>query len=90
MPAALPDEGLLLRSGDGFDAARVLLLLDAAIELVVALPDRDTLFVGDPQRIDVGRVGSAVAAVAANAPHPVSDSLYRLSDGRLEPVASAR
>ena len=90
MPAALPPEGVLLRSGDGFDAARVLLLLDAATELVVGLPDRDTLFVGDAQRVDVARVEAAVAAVAANAPHPVTDALYRVNGGRLEPVAAAR
>jgi hypothetical protein len=90
LPAALPDEGMVLRSGDGFDAARVLLLLDAATELVVGLPDRDTLFVGDPQRVDVARVEAAVAAVAANAPHPVTDALYRLNGGRLQPVAADR
>lgn len=90
MPAALPPEGVLLRSGDGFDAARVLLLLDAATELVVGLPDRDTLFVGDAQRVDVAKVEAAVAAVAANAPHPVTDALYRVNGGRLEPVAAAR
>ncbi|MBM3961354.1 MAG: hypothetical protein FJ306_05560 [Planctomycetes bacterium] len=90
LPAALPAEGLVLRSGDGFDAARVLLLLDAATELVVGLPDRDTLFVGDPLRVDVARIEAAVAAVAANAPHPVTDALYRLNGGRLQPVAADR
>lgn len=90
LPAALPPEGMVLRSGDGFDAARVLLLLDAATELVVGLPDRDTLFVGDPERVDVARVEAAVAAVAANAPHPVTDALYRLNGGRLQPVAADR
>ena len=90
MPAAVPAEGMVLRSGDGFDAARVLLLLDAATELVVGLPDRDTLFVGDPQRVDFARVEAAVAAVAQNAPHPVTDALYRLSDGRLAPAAAVR
>jgi|688.fasta_scaffold320022_2 hypothetical protein len=89
VPTDLPSDGLLVRTGDGFDAARVLLLLDAAIELVVALPDRDTLFVGDARRVDLTAVAAAVAAVAANAPHPVTEALYRLNDGRLEPVAAA-
>lgn len=90
LPERVPEDGLVLRSGDGYDAARVLLLLGSDEELLVALPDRDTLWVGRAPEVDVAQVAAAAAAVAANAPHPVAGSLFRLTAGQLEPLQASR
>lgn len=78
-------EPVLLQSGDGYDAARVL-LLDSVDGLLVAMPDRDVLWVANAEGQDLTTLGAAAAAMAAAAPHPISDRLYRLTDGRLEPL----
>lgn len=90
LPARVPDDGLVLRSGDGYDAARVLLLLGSDEDLLVALPDRDTLWVGRAPEADVAQVAAAAEAVAAHAPHPVEGGVFRLTDGQLEPLTSPR
>jgi uncharacterized protein YtpQ (UPF0354 family) len=80
---------LLLQIGDGYDAARVL-LLDQAEGLLVAMPDRDTLWVGREGRgrsNNLASLMSAAESMARSAPHPVSDRVYRVRDGYLEPVA---
>lgn len=82
-------EGVLLQSGDGFDATRVL-LLDQQDGLLVAVPDRDTLWAGPERDQDVERLMSATEAMAGRAPHPISSSVFRLSGGRLEPVRAPR
>lgn len=83
--AAARGENVRLHSGDGFDAARVLLLADAP-GLLVAIPDRDTLWVGPEQTQDLAQLMATTEAIAETAAHPVSSAVYRLKDGRLEPV----
>ncbi len=82
-------EGVLLQSGDGFDATRVL-LLDQQEGLLVAVPDRDTLWAGPERDQDVERLMSATEAMADRAPHPISGSVFRISGGRLQPVRAPR
>jgi hypothetical protein len=90
LPARVPAEGLVLRSGDGYDAARLLLLLGADEELLVAVPDRDTLWIGRTPDVDVAAVRATAAAVAAHAPHPVDGGLFRLTSGQLQPLPALR
>lgn len=81
-------EPLLLQTGDGYDAARVLLLdqLERTGSLLVAMPDRDTLWVAQEEGQDLARLMTAAEAMAQEAPHPVSGRLFRFTAGRLEPV----
>ncbi len=76
----------VVHTGDGFDAARVL-LLDRRDGLLVAIPDRDTLWVGDEAGQSREQLMATTEAIAAHAAHPVSADVYRVTDGRLEPVA---
>jgi uncharacterized protein YtpQ (UPF0354 family) len=78
-------EPLLLRSGDGYDAARVL-LLEETDGLLVAIPDRDVLWVGREQGQDLAKLMATTEEIARTAPHPVSASVYRVTDGRLDPL----
>lgn len=77
---------LLLRSGDGYDAARVLLLDEQDDGLLVAIPDRDVLWVGMEEGQDLPGLMAATQDLAAAAVHPVSAQLYRARKGQLEPV----
>lgn len=77
----------LLQSGDGYDAARVL-LLDRADGLLVAMPDRDVLWLARDEGQSVETLAVAAGAMARVAPHPISDRVYRLKGGRLETVSS--
>jgi uncharacterized protein YtpQ (UPF0354 family) len=79
-------EPVLVQSGDGYDAARVL-LLDAVDGLLVAMPDRDLLWIASERDQDLPRLAAAAATMAQAAPHPVSDRIYRLKGGCLEPLA---
>lgn len=77
----------LVRTGDGYAAARLLLLdRDAAAEdLLVALPDRDTLWVGAAS-LEGDGLESLMAQSAAEceqANRPVSPKVYRLAGGAL-------
>jgi hypothetical protein len=76
---------VLLQTGDGYDAARVLLLPESE-GLLVALPDRDTLWIGHEEGNDLVALMRQAGAMARAAPHPVSQNLYRVRDGYLEPV----
>jgi len=78
-------EAVLLQSGDGFDAARVL-LLGGQDDLLVAVPDRDVLWAGPAAGQDLSQLMRKTARLAERAEHPVSPNVYRVSDGRLEPV----
>jgi hypothetical protein len=82
-------EPVLVRSGDGFDAARVLLLGDED-GLLVAMPDRDTLWVGRDNGHNLEQLMATTEAVAAAAAHPVSPRVYRLTDGQLEALPNSR
>ncbi|HEB53263.1 MAG TPA: DUF1444 family protein [bacterium] len=89
VPTELGREAVLLQSGDGFDAARVL-LLDQQDGLLVAVPDRDTLWVGPEEGQNLAQLMAATEEIAERASHPVSASLFRVTDGRLEPVQAPR
>jgi len=71
--------------GDGYDAAR-LLLLEATDGLLVAVPDRDLLWVGGEHDMDLVSLMADTREIAARAPHPISDRVYRLSGGQLAAV----
>jgi len=86
--AAAGAEPMVLQSGDGFDAARVL-LLDQAEGLLVAIPDRDTLWVGPSQGQNLEQLMATTEAIARQSPHPVSPNLYRVTDGRLAPLSES-
>ncbi len=83
------EEPTVLRSGDGFDAARVL-LLDGAEGLLVAIPDRDTLWFGRADGKGLEQLMAATEAIADGAAHPVSPHVFRVTDGQLEPLPSRR
>jgi len=83
------DGPVLLQSGDGFDAAR-LLLLEQQEGLLVAVPDRDTLWAGAPDGQNLEQLMAATEELAEKATHPVSPSLFRVTDGRLEAVRESR
>jgi uncharacterized protein YtpQ (UPF0354 family) len=80
-----PEQPLVLHSGDGFDAARVL-LLDEAEGLLVAIPDRDTLWVGSERGQDLEQLMAATEAISKQSAHPVSPHVFRVRDGRLAPL----
>lgn len=80
------DEPVLLQTGDGYDAARVLLLPESE-GMLVAIPDRDVLWVGSERGQDLARLMAQAGSMAEAAPHPVSDRIYRVRDGYLEPVS---
>ena len=80
---------VVLHSGDGLDAARVLLLEQGA-DLLVAVPDRDTLWVGPEAGQDLGELMAATEAVSGRSAHPVSPHVWRLRDGRLEALQATR
>jgi uncharacterized protein YtpQ (UPF0354 family) len=82
LPAAMAQQPLLLQSGDGFDAARVL-LLEPADGLLVALPDRDTLWVGAADGQNLERLMATTEAIADQSLHPVSKRVFRVTDGQL-------
>jgi hypothetical protein len=84
-----PAQAVTLQSGDGFDAARVL-LLPPADGLLVAIPDRDTLWVGPEQGQNLEQLMATTEAIAEQASHPVSGQLFRVTDGRLAPVSAPR
>lgn len=84
--AAASGEPIVLQSGDGFDAARVL-LLEQAEGLLVAIPDRDTLWVGPEQGQNLDQLMATTEAIARQSAHPVSPSLYRVKDGQLAPLS---
>ncbi|MBL8727275.1 MAG: hypothetical protein JNM25_02515 [Planctomycetes bacterium] len=81
-------EPMVLQSGDGFDAARVL-LLEQAEGLLVAIPDRDTLWVGPAQGQNLEQLMATTEAIARQSSHPVSASLYRVTDGQLAPLSES-
>ncbi len=85
--AALMRDGepSLLRTGDGYDAARVL-LLPKDQDLLVLMPDRDVLWAADPKGQDQRDLMRQAERMAGCALHPVSPRLYRLQQGALAPV----
>lgn len=88
-PTTPVNEPIVVQTQDGFDAARVL-LLEPRDGLLVAIPDRDTLWVGPESGQDLAQLMAATECIAAGSSHAVSPRLYRLTAGRLEPVADPR
>lgn len=95
LPVPQPgDQPVLVRTGDGYDAARVLLLDPEKAEgLLVAMPERDTLWLGRAQDqsrgglqelMDLNKEQSQASA------YPVSTTLYRMHEGRLEPAGDGK
>ena len=82
-------EAVLLQSGDGFDASR-LLLIDQQDGLLVAIPDRDTLWAGPEEGQDLATLMAVTEQIADRSQYPVSSHLFRVKDGRLEPVQDSR
>lgn len=82
-------EPTLLRSGDGYDAARLLLLdVEQAQDLLIALPERDVLWVG--AAADQGELADLMGqsgVECAQSVRPISPKLYRVvadaTDGNL-------
>lgn len=89
LPSELTPAGTVVQSGDGFDAARVL-LLEPREGLLVAIPDRDTLWVGPEAGQNLEQLMATTAAIAERAPHPVSGRVFRVKAGRLEPLPDPR
>lgn len=81
------EQPVLLQTGDGYDAARVLLLSQSE-GMLVAIPDRDVLWVGSERNQDLARLMAQAGSMAEAAPHRVSDRLYRVRDGYLETVTA--
>jgi hypothetical protein len=79
----------VLQSGDGLDAARVL-LLEQGDGLLVAVPDRDTLWVGPEAGQNLEQLMAATEAISERSAHPVSPRVWRLRDGRLEALPANR
>ncbi|HEX6813724.1 MAG TPA: hypothetical protein VF384_19040 [Planctomycetota bacterium] len=79
----------VLQSGDGLDAARVL-LLDQSSGLLVAVPDRDTLWVGPEAGQNIEQLMTVTEAISEQSAHPVSPQVWRLTDGRLEALSATR
>jgi len=85
------DDGVLVRTGDGFDAARVLLLDREKLDgLLVGLPERDVLWLGDGEKRGLEGLMALNAKQARRASHPLSPTLYRVTDGELVPVKGSR
>lgn len=88
--APLPRAGdaMLMHSGDGYDAARVLLLDPESDEkLLVAMPDRDVLWIGTEDGQDLSLLMAVNEELNRNAAHPVSPHVYRWSSGHLKAVS---
>lgn len=71
--------------GDGYDAARVL-LLEEADGLLVSIPDRDVLWVGNEHGANLESLMADTREIAAKAIHPISPDVFRVTDGQLEAV----
>lgn len=83
LPAPAEGEPVLLHTGDGYDAARVLLMPEDP-PLLVAIPERDLLWIARDEGQDVVRLQQKAQAMAAASAHPISEHVYRLSvDGPL-------
>jgi len=78
-------EPLRVEVGDGYDAARVL-LLEEADGLLVAIPDRDVLWVGLEDGTDLESLMADTREIAGCAPHPISPEVFRIIGGQLEAV----
>ena len=76
------------RAGDGYDASRLLLLDPTDHEgALVAVPERDTLWMGRPSSVNrLGRLMQLTQQQCDAARHPISPRVYRLHAAGLEVV----
>jgi uncharacterized protein YtpQ (UPF0354 family) len=81
-------EPMILQTGDGYDASRVL-LLEKSEGLLVAIPDRDVLWLGQEEGQDLSTLMANTQDLNRRAAHPVSPSVYRMRSGKLETVQDA-
>ncbi|MBL8754094.1 MAG: hypothetical protein JNK15_12410 [Planctomycetes bacterium] len=79
----------MMQTGDGYDAARAL-LLEPKEGLLLAIPDRDTLWVGPEAGQNLAQLMATTEDIANHATHPVSDRVYRVTDGRFEALPTRR
>ncbi len=92
VPVPTGKEPAILATGDGYDAAR-LLLARAVLEdgsrsdLLFAIPDRDTLWVGTPHG-DLHELMSRVREEHDRSEHPVSAGVFRVTPAGLERVSA--
>lgn len=84
---ASADGGQIVHEGDGLDAARLLLLAGDDADAVVAVPDRDCLWVGDESSLRQPGLREGLEARARHAQHPISSGFYRWRNGILEPLS---
>ncbi len=78
-------EPLILHSGDGYDAAKLLLLDHERCDgMLVAIPERDLLWVGPEGGQDLEELSARSRERNSHATHPISPDLYRLNGGKLE------
>ncbi|MCZ6542303.1 MAG: DUF1444 family protein, partial [Planctomycetota bacterium] len=88
----LPEVGedpVIVRTGDGYDAARVLLLDPEQVEgLLVGVPDRDLLWLGagDIEAESLAQLMHLNAEQRDESSHPISGTLYRMHNGELLPI----
>lgn len=78
LPAATAGAPVMLQTGDGYDAARVL-LLPRSEDVLVAMPDRDVLWVALDEGQDLAALERKAATMASASAHPVSGRVYRLA-----------
>lgn len=80
---------LVCSKEDGLDASRALLLLDRAEGMLVAVPDRDTLWVAPSSCAGIGHVRTQLDTLMQASEFPLSAAVHRVHNGALEPVGSA-
>jgi len=85
-PVAPPTAGpLVFRTGDGYDAARMLLLdPDRCEGLLLSVPDRDAMWVGDEEDATVAQLMAQNDGLAAG--HPISSTVLRVEQGQFVPL----
>jgi hypothetical protein len=89
LPTTPPVEPVVVQTGDGYDAARAL-LLEPREGLLLAIPDRDTLWVGAEEGQNLAQLMATTEEIAGRASHPVSGQVYRVTAGRFEALPAQR
>jgi len=82
-----PGQTMVVEHGDGFDAARALLLDPDQVQgLLVAIPERDTLWMARETDQGLDSLMQVQQERFAQSPHPVSSQIYRVQGDSLQPV----
>lgn len=77
---------LVCSKEDGLDASRALLLLDRAEGMLVAVPDRDTLWVAPASCAGIVHVRNQLTTLMQASEFPLSAAVHRVRKGALEPL----